>query len=204
MPPQFALIRNRHLVIRYFEVNEFTLFFSEAESSEMLSLLRALGQYRHYFFIAGCRTCLEHSPTGHMTHRGSSYIAGSRTHRVKQEVAGTCCSSGCEASSLLGQHLQLPNNSIRLLLRRSGNPSFNTPIRYFAMEVILMEYTIAGFMPVILASVTGTLVLQISLGSASMFSVPSVGLSQWQEIPFVIVAELLLGSLCHIGSWWSV
>ena len=43
--------------------------------------------------------------------------------------------------------------------------------------------------------------LQIFLGSASMFSVPSVGLSQWQEIPFVIVAELLLGYLCHIGSW---
>lgn len=69
------------------------------------------------------------------------------------------------------------------------------------MEAILMEYAVAGFMPVILASVTGTLVLQISLGSASMFSVPSVGLSQWQEIPFVIVAVLLLGSLCHIGSW---
>ena len=69
------------------------------------------------------------------------------------------------------------------------------------MEAILMEYAVAGFMPVILASVTGTLVLQTSLGSASMFSVPSVGLSQWQEIPFVIVAELLLGYLCHIGSW---
>ena len=69
------------------------------------------------------------------------------------------------------------------------------------MEAILMEYAVAGFMPVILASVTGTLVLQIFLGSASMFSVPSVGLSQWQEIPFVIVAELLLGYLCHIGSW---
>ena len=63
------------------------------------------------------------------------------------------------------------------------------------MEVILMEYTIAGFMPVILASVTGTLVVQIFLGSASMFSVPSVGLSQWQEIPFVVVAGLLLGCL---------
>ena len=62
------------------------------------------------------------------------------------------------------------------------------------MEAILMEYTIAGFMPVILASVTGTLVVQIFLGSASMFSVPSVGLSQWQEIPFV-VAGLLLGCL---------
>ena len=58
-----------------------------------------------------------------------------------------------------------------------------------------MEYTIAGFMPVILASVTGTLVVQIFLGSASMFSVPSVGLSQWQEIPFVVVAGLLLGCL---------
>ena len=69
------------------------------------------------------------------------------------------------------------------------------------MEAILMEYAVAGFMPVILASVTGTLVLQIFLGSASMHSVPSAGLSQWQEIPFVIVAGLLLGYLCHIGSW---
>ena len=65
-----------------------------------------------------------------------------------------------------------------------------------------MEYTIAGFMPVILASVTGTLVVQIFLGSASMFSIPSVGLSQWQEIPFRRRRRITIRlPRCRIGSW---
>ena len=111
---------------------------------------------------------------------------------------------GAAVSSLLGQRLQLPNNSIRILVGCGSaaaiGSSFNTPIAgvIFAMEVILMEYTIAGFMPVILASVTGTLVVQFVLGSESMFTVPSVGLSDWREIPFIIAAGLMIGCIAAL------
>jgi len=111
---------------------------------------------------------------------------------------------GAAASSLLGQRLSLPNNSIRVLVGCGAaaaiGSSFNTPIAgvIFAMEVILMEYTIAGFMPVILASVTGTLVVQFALGSESLFVVPSVGLSDWTEIPFIVLAGLMIGCIAAI------
>ena len=53
-------------------------------------------------------------------------------------------------------------------------------------------------MPVILASVTGTLVVQFVLGSESMFTVPSVGLSDWREIPFIIAAGLMIGCIAAL------
>ncbi len=228
--PQFALLgilagTVTGLVILLFRgLIEFTLFLvlpEGPESFEMLSLMEraltpiagALCIASYLFFFnsgqarVGVAHVLErlHRHQGHMTHRGFivQFIAGSLALISGQTGGreGPAIHLGAAASSLLGQHLQLPNNSIRVLVGCGAaaaiGSSFNTPIAgvIFAMEVILMEYTIAGFMPVILASVTGTLVVQIFLGSASMFSVPSVGLSQWQEIPFVVVAGLLLGCL---------
>ena len=54
--------------------------------------------------------------------------------------------------------ITLPNNSIRMLVGCGTSAAiaaaFNTPIAgvIFAMEVIMMEYTVAGFIPVMLAS----------------------------------------------------
>ncbi|MDH5738273.1 MAG: chloride channel protein, partial [Gammaproteobacteria bacterium] len=58
---------------------------------------------------------------------------------------------GAAGSSLFGQALKLPNNSIRVLVGCGAaaaiSASFNTPIAgvIFSMEVIILEYTIAGF-----------------------------------------------------------
>ena len=228
--PQFALLgilagAVTGLVILVFRgLIELTLSLAlpeGPESFEMLSLIeRALtpmagaiciALYLFFFNAGNTRVGVAHvlerlhRHQGHMTHRGFfiQFIAGSLALISGQTGGreGPAIHLGAAASSLLGQRLQLPNNSIRVLVGCGAaaaiGSSFNTPIAgvIFAMEVILMEYTIAGFMPVILASVTGTLVVQFFLGSASMFSVPSVGLSQWQEIPFVIVAGVLLGCL---------
>lgn len=60
---------------------------------------------------------------------------------------------GAAISSLMGQWMRLPNNSIRTLVAcgcaAAISASFNTPISgvIFAMEVVMMEYTIAGFTP---------------------------------------------------------
>lgn len=66
---------------------------------------------------------------------------------------------GAAGSSLIGHYMKLPNNSIRVIVGCGAaaaiSASFNSPIAgvIFSMEVIIMEYTIAGFIPVILASV---------------------------------------------------
>lgn len=79
---------------------------------------------------------------------------------------------GAGISSIVGQRLGLPNNSLRVLIgcgTAAGiAASFNTPIAgiIFALEVVLFEYTIMGFMPIMLAAVSGTIVARLFYGGA--------------------------------------
>jgi len=108
---------------------------------------------------------------------------------------------GAAASSLIGQAFELPNNSVRTLVACGTAAaiagSFNTPIAgvIFAMEVVMMEYTIASFIPVILAAVTSTFLTHSVLGNATAFSVPPLQLTSLQEIPFVVLAGLMIGCM---------
>ncbi|BES69822.1 chloride channel protein [Marinobacter nanhaiticus D15-8W] len=106
---------------------------------------------------------------------------------------------GAAFSSLLGQWMKLPNNSIRTLVAcgcaAAISASFNTPIAgvIFAMEVVMMEYTIAGFTPVILASVSSAVVTQAAYGSEPAFSVPPLTMNSLLEIPWILAIALVIG-----------
>ncbi|PID50528.1 MAG: chloride channel protein [Proteobacteria bacterium] len=69
---------------------------------------------------------------------------------------------GAYSGSWVAQNLELPNNSTRTLVAcgtaAAIGASFNTPLAgiIFAMEVILQQYTVQGFVPIILSAVTGT------------------------------------------------
>ncbi|MEZ5584747.1 MAG: chloride channel protein [Candidatus Competibacteraceae bacterium] len=71
---------------------------------------------------------------------------------------------GSTCGSWLGQQLRLPDNSIRVLVgcgtAGAIAAAFNTPLAgvIFAMEVILVEYTLASFTPIILAAASATTV----------------------------------------------
>jgi len=106
---------------------------------------------------------------------------------------------GAGAASLLGQWLKLPNNSLRTLIgcgvAAAISASFNTPIAgvIFAMEVVLMEYTITGFIPVILASVSGAIISQIVFPDSLVFSIKPVQMNSLLEIPFMVCAGFIIG-----------
>ncbi|GGX83568.1 chloride channel protein [Litchfieldella qijiaojingensis] len=108
---------------------------------------------------------------------------------------------GAAASSGLGHRLRLPHNSLRVLVAcgtAAGiSASFNTPIAgvIFAMEVVMMEYTIAGFMPVILASTMGALIAQLAYGAEPAFQVPSMVLGSLFNLPWIMVTALAIGLL---------
>lgn len=108
---------------------------------------------------------------------------------------------GAASSSLLGQALKLPNNSIRILVGCGAaaaiSASFNTPLAgvIFSMEVVVMEYSIAGFIPVILAAISATLVNQVVYGRQSAFDVPALSMRSFFDIPYVVLEGFLIGVL---------
>lgn len=108
---------------------------------------------------------------------------------VGREGPAVHLGAGC--GSVLGQWLRLPNNSLRPLAGCGAAAaiaaSFNTPMAgvIFAMEVVMLEYTIAGFIPVILAAVAGTTITQVAFGGSVALTVPPTALSQLTELPLL-------------------
>jgi len=111
---------------------------------------------------------------------------------------------GAASASLLGQYLKLPNNSIRTLIScgtaAAISASFNTPIAgvIFAMEVVMMEYTIAGFTPVILASVAAAIITQTVYGTDPAFLVPQLNMNSLAEVPYIILCGIVIGIVSAI------
>jgi H+/Cl- antiporter ClcA len=107
---------------------------------------------------------------------------------------------GAASSSLLGQLLVLPNNSIRTLVGcgTAGGiaASFDTPLAgvIFALEVIMMEYTLTSFMPIILAAGSATSISILVFGHQPAFVMPNINLGTLIELPFVIILGLLAGT----------
>ncbi|MCP5205645.1 MAG: chloride channel protein [Hahellaceae bacterium] len=106
---------------------------------------------------------------------------------------------GSACGSLLGQWMQLPNNSIRTLVgcgtAAAISASFNTPIAgvIFAMEVVMMEYTVTGFTPVILSSVTAGLLMHAFYGDVPIFIVPPFDMNYLSDIPLILVLAVMIG-----------
>lgn len=129
------------------------------------------------------------------------FVAGVTTVVTGQSAGreGPAVHLGAAFSSLLGQRMRLPNNSIRTLVAcgcaAAISASFNTPISgvIFAMEVVMMEYTIAGFTPIILAAVSAAIVTQAVYGSEPAFSVPALTMNSLLEIPWILVIAVIIG-----------
>ena len=125
-----------------------------------------------------------------------SMIAG---HSVGRE--GPSAHLGAASSNLPAQALALPHNSLRILAASGAAAgiaaSFNTPLAgaAFAMEVLLMEYTVAGFAPVILATVSATALTRTVFGSDLAYTVPSLTLGSLSELPYILLAGILIGLL---------
>jgi H+/Cl- antiporter ClcA len=120
-------------------------------------------------------------------------------HSVGREGPGVHL--GVAASNLPAQGLGLPNNSLRVLAAcgtaAAIAASFNTPLAgvAFAMEVLMFEYTVAAFAPVLLAAVSATALSQLVFGNDLAFSVPSLSLGSLNELPFVLLMGILIGLL---------
>lgn len=113
---------------------------------------------------------------------------------------------GAYAGSVLGQTLQLPHNSMRTLLACGSaaaiGASFNTPLAgiIFAMEVIVKEYTVTSLIPIILATIAGTLVSISFFGAEVAFNIADPSLfeideERIHEVPLILLMGVLIGGL---------
>ena len=111
---------------------------------------------------------------------------------------------GAASGSLLGQKMRLPNNSIRILVACGSAgaiaASFNTPLAgvIFAMEVVMMEYTISGFIPVILAAVSATATNRMVVESHPAFIVPALELNSLWELIIIVIMGVGIGAIAAV------
>jgi chloride channel protein, CIC family len=123
-------------------------------------------------------------------------------HSVGRE--GPSIHVGAASASLLGQSLHLPNNSIRILVAcgtaAAIAASFNTPIAgvIFAMEVVMMEYTLVGFTPVIVAAVCATSMTHFVFGSTPIVEAPASQMASLLELPYMMLVGFALGSMASL------
>ncbi|WP_339673597.1 chloride channel protein [Dasania marina] len=147
--------------------------------------------------------CL-HSKHGHMPVKNMlvQFFMGAFALATGQSGGreGPAVHLGAGVNSLMGQKLLFPNNSIRMLIgcgtAAAIAAAFNTPIAgvIFAMEVVMMEYTIVGFIPITLAAISATAVMRAMSDSEKLFAIPNIeqiAMSSLAELPFVAVVGLL-------------
>jgi len=166
------------------------LFFKGAKGIRVLGVARVLERMSYH--------------QGYLTLRGflmqfiGAAIAIIGGHSVGRE--GPHVYLGAATGSLFGQTLKLPNNSIRTLAASGAAAgiaaSFNTPLAgvIFSLEVIMMEYTLGSFIPVMLAAVAATGLSNAVLGSEPAFLIPNFEFISFKELPILILLGVVVGS----------
>ena len=112
-------------------------------------------------------------------------------------------------SSLLAQALKLDREVRRSLLgcgvAAGVACSFNAPIAgvFFALEVVIGSYGLKNFAPVVVASVTGTIVSRSYFGDFPAFTIPAHEITSFLEFPaFAILGAVSAG--VAIALVWSI
>jgi CIC family chloride channel protein len=107
---------------------------------------------------------------------------------------------GSAAGSTIGQAFKVSANRMRTLVGCGAAAgiaaTFNAPVAgsMFALEIILAEFGMATFSPIIISAVTATAVSRHYLGDAPAFIVPAYQLNSVWEFPLYVA----LGTLCAL------
>lgn len=119
---------------------------------------------------------------------------------------GAAMHLGAAGGSWLSRRLELPYSTGRALVGCGAAAgiaaSFNTPLAgvIFAMEVIIMEYTVMGLAPTIIAAVSANAVAHVWLQSHPTLTVSVTQLDSYGQLPTLLIVGAILGL---ISVWYS-
>ncbi len=106
---------------------------------------------------------------------------------------------GSAIGSTIGQMFRMSGDRVRILVGCGSAAGiaavFNAPLAgvLFAMEIILGDFAIRTFAPVLLSSVVASVVTRAFLGNNPAFEVPSYSLVSVWEIPLYIIMGFVIG-----------
>ncbi|RKZ64799.1 MAG: hypothetical protein DRQ44_08920, partial [Gammaproteobacteria bacterium] len=104
-------------------------------------------------------------------------------------------------AALIGRKMNLTEDEDYLLAAAGGAAAiaaaFNTPLAgvIFVIEVLRVRYAINNIVPVIVASVVGTVISRIVYGQSPAFEVPALSIGSLAELPVIVLMGVLIGIL---------
>ena len=110
---------------------------------------------------------------------------------------------GASLGSTVGQFFRVPSKRMKTLVGCGAAAgiaaAFNAPIAgaLFAVEIILMDFAVAQFSPIVIASVMATVVSHQFEGDFAAFAVPGYHLQSPVEISFYFVLGILAGFVSY-------
>ncbi|MCF1429088.1 MAG: chloride channel protein [Shewanella sp.] len=106
---------------------------------------------------------------------------------------------GAVTASVLAKHFKLPDNSVRIMcasgIAAGIAATFNTPLAavIFVFEVIVREYKIHYFFPIMLSAICGALSSQLVFGDVHEYDHIEVLAITLDQYPLLAIAGLALG-----------
>lgn len=111
---------------------------------------------------------------------------------------------GSSLGSMVGQFLRIPSKRLKTLVGCGAAAgiaaAFNAPIAgaLFAVEILLMDFAVAQFSPIVISSVMATVISHTFEGNFAAFVVPKYELISPQEIGFYFILGALTGLISFV------